>query len=150
MRPASSIAIGPARTDDLTQVVALLARHHLPEAGLAAHADTLIVARDAHRVVGSAALELYGAVALLRSVVVDDARRGTGLGQRLTAAALDLARARGVRTVYLLTETAAGFFPRFGFAPIARDAVAPAIRGSVEFTTACPDSATAMALTIAD
>ena len=49
-----------------------------------------------------------------------------------------------MRTVYLLTETAAEFFPRFGFRPIARDTVDPAVRASVEFTSACPDTALVM------
>lgn len=127
-------------------MLALLARSDLPGDGLAEHAATLLVARDGDRVVGSAALELYGHAALLRSVAVDAERRGTGLGQRLTDAALDLARQRGVRAVYLLTETAAEFFPRFGFRTLARDAVDPAVRESVEFTTLCPASATAMVL----
>ncbi|HEY6208709.1 MAG TPA: hypothetical protein VIW28_06595, partial [Gemmatimonadales bacterium] len=69
-------------------------------------------------------------------------------GAALTATALDLARRRGVRTVYLLTETAAGFFPKFGFHPIPRPAVDPAVLGSAEFTTACPASALVMARTL--
>ena len=72
------------------------------------------------RVVGSAALEFYGKAALLRSVAVVAELRGAGLGHRLTGAALDLARQRGVTAVYLLTETAADFFPRFGFRPTQR------------------------------
>jgi len=141
--------IGSAHTRDLPEVLALLARSDLPGDGLAEHTATLLVAREGARIVGSAALELYGRAALLRSVAVEADQRGTGLGQRLTRAALDLARARGVATLYLLTETAADFFPRFGFRTIPRDAVDPAVRGSVEFTTLCPASATAMALELA-
>ena len=43
-------------------------------------------------------------------------------------------------TVYLLTETASGFFPRFGFHPTHRAAVDLAVQQSVEFTSACPAS----------
>ncbi len=100
-----------------------------------------MIARDGDEVVGSAALEPYGAAALLRSVAVDARLRGEGLGQRLTRAALDLARDRGVATVYLLTETAADFFARFGFHAIDRSAVDAAVQQSVEFTSACPASA---------
>jgi amino-acid N-acetyltransferase len=75
---------------------------------------------------------------------VDRARRGEGLGHRLTQAALDLAGAHGVNTVYLLTTTAGAFFPRFGFRQITRDQVNPAVQRSVEFTTVCPASAIAM------
>jgi amino-acid N-acetyltransferase len=99
------------------------------------------VARDGDAVVGSAALEVYGGAALLRSVAVDPARRGQGLGQRLTRTALDVARQQGIATVYLLTETAGDFFPRFGFRPTERAAVEPAVQQSVEFTSACPAGA---------
>src|SRR2546426_9100157 len=49
-----------------------------------------------------------------------------------------------IKSVYLLTETAGGFFPRFGFRAIPRDAVDPAVQRSVEFTSACPTSALVM------
>ncbi len=93
---------------------------------------------------GTAALEVYGTAALLRSVAVSSARRGRGLGQALTAAALDLARQHGVAAVYLLTETASAFFGQLGFRPIARAEVAAAVLSSAEFTTACPQSALVM------
>lgn len=116
----------------------------MPRAEIERHLDDAVVAREGARVTGCAAVERYGAAGLLRSVAVAQERRGSGLGMRLTTAALELARQRGVRTLYLLTETAAGFFPRFGFHPIARGEVAPAVRASVEFTSACPDTALAM------
>jgi amino-acid N-acetyltransferase len=146
MTTSHAIAIAQAGAADLPDVRALLARSRLPPDGLGAHVASTIVAKDGGRIVGSAALELYGRVGLLRSVAVDEARRGQGLGIRLTAAALDLARARGLRTVYLLTETAGGFFPRFGFRPVTRGDVDPAALQSVEFTTLCPASALVMAL----
>ncbi len=104
----------------LPQVLDLLTRCGLPQDGLAAHVADALVAVQAGRVVGSAALEHYGDAALLRSVAVDPAWRGQGLGDRLVAAALAHARTRGVADVYLLTETAADYFARRGFAPVAR------------------------------
>ncbi len=50
----------------------------------------------------------------------------------------------GVRTVYLLTETAAQFFLRLGFRPITRADVDSAVLRSTEFTTAYPASALVM------
>ena len=102
------------------------------------------MARQEPGVVGTAALELYGDAALLRSVAVATSLRGQGLGAALTVAALDLARRRGVRTVYLLTETAERFFPKFGFTAITRVEVEPGVLQSPEFTTACPTSALVM------
>ena len=145
--PASpSVTVSSATAADLPDILALLGRNRLPPDGLAAHVASTLVAKDGARVVGSAALELYGEVGLLRSVAVDEGVRGRGLGVRLTRAALELARARGLRTVYLLTETAGGFFPRFGFRPVVRGDVDPAALQSVEFTTACPARALVMAL----
>jgi amino-acid N-acetyltransferase len=138
--------VAPARPADLPDVLQLLALTKLPVAGIENHVATTLVARRQQRVVGCAAVEVYGNAGLLRSVAVDPEVQGQGLGQELTTAALDLARTRGVRTVFLLTTTAGEFFPRFGFRTITRAEVAPAVRRSVEFTTACPDTALAMAL----
>jgi amino-acid N-acetyltransferase len=106
------------------------------------------VALDHDQVIGSAALELYGPAALLRSVAVDREHRGQGLGQRLTRAALELGSARGVSNVYLLTETARGFFGRLGFQRIPREQAEPAVGESAEFKGACPATATCMALSL--
>lgn len=137
-----------AGDQELGAVLGLLRRNQLPDAGLAEHAANLLVAVESGRIVGSAALELYGDAALLRSVAVELPLRGRGLGVALTQAALDLARERGVRAVYLLTETAAKFFGRLGFRRIPRAEAEPAVGTSVEFTTACPASATCMVLSL--
>ncbi len=137
-------AISPARPADLPAILALLASHRLPEEGLREHIATALVARVGDQVVGCAAIEPYDGAGLLRSVAVAEPQRGTGLGIRLTEGAIELARARGIQALYLLTETAVGFFPRFGFRPIRRDEVAHAVRQSIEFTRACPASALAM------
>jgi amino-acid N-acetyltransferase len=139
-----SMTIEPAQSGDLPAILSLLERGGLPAAGLDQHLEAAVVAREGPRVLGCAAIELYGQAGLLRSVTVDPAARGLGLGIRLTEAALTLARGRGVRTLYLLTETAAQFFPRFGFRPIPREEVVAAVRRSVEFTEACAVTAQAM------
>jgi len=48
--------------------------------------------------------------------------------------------------VYLLTETAPGFFERLGFERVARGTFPEEVRASWEFTSGCCDSATAMKL----
>ncbi len=138
--------IAPARREELPQILELLDETGLPQDGLESHLSTTLVARLEGRVVGSAALELYGPAALLRSVVVRRNLRGAGLGGRLTEAALELSRNLAVAQAYLLTETADHFFPRFGFRPIPRSEVPLGVRSSVEFTAACPTSARAMVL----
>lgn len=134
-------AVDPARFD---QVLALLARSDLPEDGLIDHVATTLVAEEDGHIVGSAALELYGQAALLRSVAVDSRRRNQGIGQRLVGDILALATGRQVRWVYLLTESAVPYFVRLGFRTVDRADVAPAVKASVEFLTACPQSAHVM------
>ena len=126
-----------ALAGDLPAVEALLGSAGLPLDGVADAFVSGVVARDGGRVVGCAAVELHGAAALVRSVAVDPIERGHGLGSALVAAVEGLARDAGASAAYLLTETAEGWFPRFGYAPIARAEAAPAIGRSVEFTAAC-------------
>ena len=138
------MAITRGSEEDLPDILALLRQSALPAAGIEQHLDATLVARDGAKLVGCAAVEIYGSVGLLRSVAVASAQRGAGLGQELTLAALDLARRRGVGTIYLLTTTAGQFFPRFGFAAIPRSEMDPALQKSEELRGACPASAVAM------
>jgi amino-acid N-acetyltransferase len=137
-------AIEPARPEDLDSVDRILAHHRLPLVGLREHLATMLVARENAAVVGSAALELYEDGALLRSVAVAPGREHGGLGRTLTEAALRLAINLHAPAVFLLTTTAEHYFPRFGFVLIDRTEVPASVQASVEFTSACPSSATVM------
>jgi arsenate reductase len=141
--------IEPAVDADLEALEALLAAVELPTVGLREHLSAALVAREGDAIVGCVALERYGTRALLRSLAVAPARQHEGLGRRLTAAALDLARQHHVTALYLLTTTAARFFIRhFGFRAVARSEVPIAVQQSIEFAGACPATAQAMALEV--
>ncbi len=133
-----------ARPADAADVLRLLDQNHLPIDGLADHLATTVVARHNDRIVGSAALEIYPDGALLRSVAVAPELQGHGLGRELTDAAIRLARDLHVPAIYLLTTTAERYFPKFGFERIQRADVPPTVQTSIEFTSACPSSATVM------
>ena len=137
--------VEPAGSLDVDPLCALLAAAQLPTEGFAEHRQTALVAREAAEIIGCVALERYGNMALLRSLVVTPRRRGEGVGQQLTRAALDLARQHGVMAVYLLTTTAADFFAsHFGFRPVGRAEVPVTVQQSVEFVGACPQTAQPM------
>lgn len=139
---ADDIRVRPAAAGDLPAVRGLLAAAQLPPDGLEDQFPAAFaVAEQAGTVVGAAGVETHGDDGLLRSVVVDVALRGRGLGERLTLERLAWARQRGLASVWLLTTTAAAFFPRLGFAPSERAAAPEALRKSKEFTGACPASA---------
>ena len=86
----------------LSAAIELLKQANLPTEDLtAAHCESFFYAGPASRPTGLVGLEILGDVALLRSLVVDPARRGTGEGTALLRHAEKQARARGVRTLYL-------------------------------------------------
>lgn len=140
--------IGPLRAEDRAAVHALLRAHELPLEGFDASHVVALVAKSEGVVIGSAAIEIYGRCGLLRSVAVAPEHQGRALGSELTRAAIDLAHTRGLEALYLLTETASGFFPKFGFTAVSRVAIPDEVKSSVEFTTACPASAQAFRLSL--
>jgi amino-acid N-acetyltransferase len=140
------IDLRKARLEDLEVVEGLLEGAGLPTAGVAEALGRFVVMESAGEVVGVAGLEVHGRDGVLRSVAVASSFQRAGLGRRLTERVVEDARRAGLRRVYLLTETAADYFPRYGFRRIAREDASPEVQGSVEFREACPASAVAMAL----
>lgn len=145
-------SLRPAAPTDRAAVERLLAGADLPTAGvdelLAKHPADFIVADDPARpgeLAAVAGLEVRGDTALLRSVAVRPDWRAHGLGQALVRRVVCRAEERGLRALYLLTMTAEHYFPRFGFERVERGAVPAEIAATLEFRSACPASATAMA-----
>ena len=141
--------VRPAGPGDVDAAAALLTASRLPLQGFRENAGNLLVISDGSGVLGCVELEIYGSAALLRSLAVAPARRGRGLGERLTREALALASRRGAREVFLLTETAEGFFPRFGFVSADRAKAPVALFASEELRSACPASAVMMRRSLA-
>jgi ribosomal protein S18 acetylase RimI-like enzyme len=86
-------------------------------------ATVLLVARVDGRIVGSLTLALFriptGMRAWIEDVVVDESARGHGVGDALNRAALEIAAARGARTIDLTSrpsrEAANRLYRRLGF-----------------------------------
>ena len=136
--------IEPAADRDAVAVESLLAEAGLPLDGAREALALGVVGRVDGRIVAAAAIERYGDAGLLRSVVVDAAARGTGLGQEIVSAAEARARSVGISELYLLTETAAAWFPRLGYEETERSTAAAKVGASVEFTTVCRDTGVPM------
>jgi amino-acid N-acetyltransferase len=135
-----------ARPGDREGIEQLLIARGLPTTGAPAHLGAFVVAEEGPALVGCAGIERYGDVGLLRSVAVSEAVAGAGLGTELVAWSLQLARQLGLRSLFLLTTTAADYFSRFGFQPIPRDALPTSLAQSEQLRGACPATATAMRL----
>jgi amino-acid N-acetyltransferase len=93
---------------------------------------------------GLVGLEIYGSDALLRSLVVGENARATGLGSALTDHAEQYAASKGVRSIYLLTTTAETFFQRLGYERIERSQAPASIERTREFASLCPASSAFM------
>lgn len=136
----------PAVAADLDAVRAILRAAGLPTDGVADQfGPGWAVARNETGVLlGAAGVERYGNSGLLRSVAVLPAWRGSGVGSALARDRIAWARAQGLDALYLLTDTAAEYWPRFGFHTIVRHEAPAAVRASIEWTHVCPQSAVAM------
>jgi amino-acid N-acetyltransferase len=124
----------------------LLRSSNLPADDLNFEKDLLVGYYEGDDLVGTGGLEIYGPYALLRSLSVKLGIRGKSVGSTIAEFLLEEARKRKLKAIYLLTETAHGFFEKKGFRDIQRDEVPAEVKRSSEFTTVCPVSAAAMVL----
>lgn len=146
-RAYSIRAAGPA---DRTTVEELLEVSTLPTAGVPQSLEGFLVAECNDGVIGTVGLERYGDVGLLRSAAVVKAWQGKGVGRSLVEQVLSSARRSELRGIYLLTTTAEGYFPYFGFTRVERKSVPEQVQRSVEFAEACPASAAVLYLEFPD
>jgi amino-acid N-acetyltransferase len=126
---------------DLKEIHALLRGAGLMTEGVEAGARDFLVGREDGRIVAVAGLEDYTTAGLLRSVAVAPDRRDRGLAQTLIKILISRSKNRGHHAIYLFTDTAAGYFSRFGFRRIDRTELAPDIMGSDQFKNHCASSA---------
>jgi amino-acid N-acetyltransferase len=126
-------------------VVKLLEAQGLPFSDITAeHLEHFLYAGPDGSLTGMVGVEMYGAVGLLRSLVVVDDARTQGLGSALVQQAERYAVARQVSALYLLTTTAEKFFERRGYQRVDRTQAPPAIQATVEFASLCPASSAFM------
>jgi UDP-N-acetylmuramate: L-alanyl-gamma-D-glutamyl-meso-diaminopimelate ligase len=98
-------------------------------------------------IVGCVGLEVFGEDAVLRSLAVRPAARGTGYGWMLADTVIARARLFGVRRIYLVTENATDFFAaKHGFRVVDLSTVATEVASSVTFRSQRARSSIAMRL----
>jgi len=145
----SKMRIEPATQADMAEVYALLESEGLPTGDLADGICNLIVMRDKDGgIAGVGGIEFYGNQALLRSLCVKPEFRGKGIGTRLTAALVRMARAQGCKEAFVLTETAEGFARQRGFTVVNRSQVKGPVTESSQFRAACPATATVLRMNL--
>ncbi|AKD53863.1 arsenic resistance N-acetyltransferase ArsN2 [Spirosoma radiotolerans] len=143
-----AIHIETAKPDEKETIVALLEQGDLLTEDLPAGLPHFVIAKYEETPVGVAGLESFGSVGLLRSVAVDPAHQGKGIAAQLIDRLLATADASHLAELYLITNTADGYFTRYGFAPVSREAVPQAIQQTQQFSGLCPSSAIVMKRTL--
>jgi len=108
------------------------------------HPDNFFVATDNGRLTGVIGLEIYGDYGLLRSLAVVSEYRNKGIAGKLMEQLESIAKSKGLKELYLLTETAPGYFERKGFQKVTRNEVPEELKTSSEFSHVCPASAIVM------
>ena len=135
-------------TNHRQSIVSLLSTEKLPVDDLPAVLDDFIVATLNDEVIGVAGLEVYGDYGLLRSLAVSPALRGQGIANKLLQQIEALAGTKGLKAIYLLTETAPEYFDRKNYTKITRADIPAQVQQSSEFSYACPQSAIVMKKTL--
>jgi amino-acid N-acetyltransferase len=139
-----------ANDADLAAIRVLLEEAGLPTSDLEATKPNFTLLREHGAIVAAGALQRFGSLALLRSVVVAPDRRGAGLGVIIVHELEKVASAVRVRQLFLLTQTAREFFAHQGYRVIERNEAPQDVQGSEEFRSLCPTSATCMTKVLSD
>lgn len=144
----NQVSLRQAGASDWPAVEALLLANQLPTEGARAHLSTYVLAVSNGEVVGCAGAEVYGSVALLRSVAVAPGLHKQGVGRLLLQTMLQQARARDIASLHLLTVTAPEYFAQYGFKRAKLEDAPASLKASAEFQGACPAWAAFMSLTL--
>lgn len=128
--------------DDL-RLAALLRATGLPADDLKAARFIGFAAPEA-ALLAAGGLARHGPDGLMRSIAVSPDHRGRGLGHAIASRLMRLARGEAIPSLFLLTDSAQGFFATLGFEPVARAEVPAAVREASQFRNGVCAAAQAM------
>lgn len=116
------------QSSNLDEIVPLLGGCGLPVSDIFSSQQPLFFGLcSASSILAVVGLELFGPVALLRSLAVSPAYRGRGLARELVVFAER-------------TTNASDFFAKLGYVPFFRSSAPPAIQSASQFSGLCPAS----------
>lgn len=145
LRVGRDIAIEEAGAADFPAIVDLLTRSGLPVEGVRPDAGTYYIAK-AGSMLGVLGVETCATAAVLRSFAVEPAARKAGIGKVLVEHVLAKLKTSGYADLYLLTNTAEGYFANYGFTDTGRGQLPAEVLSSAIFTADCCASCSCKAL----
>jgi amino-acid N-acetyltransferase len=132
-------------TKQLTEILEHLTTCELPTTDVTSSNSILFFGLHADdKLVGLVGLEVYGSVALLRSLAVAPGKRKHGMGKSLVEFAEAYAAKHGIESLYLLTTTAKVFFSKLGYSNASRETAPSPIKTTSQFSSLCPSSSAFM------
>lgn len=124
-------------------VIELLLQQNLPVTDIDVNKQ-LYVLKEGANIIGTAGLEIFDSVALLRSISISKDEQGKGYGKNIVDQMEKRALENGINCLYLLTTTAKDFFQKQGYSAVHRTDVPASVQQTTEFTSLCPASAIVM------
>jgi tRNA (cmo5U34)-methyltransferase len=140
----ATLSLQVVTKDQRPRFKAMLQEFDLPTEGVEDEGHWFFLCGPNEEILGTAGLEVYHSVGLLRSVCIPKAHQGQGLGQFIVSRLEQEALRQGLKDLFLLTTAARDFFLRQGFSEITRSEVPQVIKQTQEFQSLCPDSAAVM------
>jgi amino-acid N-acetyltransferase len=128
---------------DVASLIPLIASGELPPIFLEPFVDGFLIVEHNGRPIGCGGVEFYGPDAVIRSVVVDPAARGLGLGLDIARLLEDDAWKSDAKDVYLFTMHAHDFWKRIGYRDLPLDEWPQMVRENwqYQFVSQFPDAA---------
>jgi amino-acid N-acetyltransferase len=140
----SNYQIKKAKKNDLGEVFSLLQSLSLPTEGIEDHLNNFYLIKDKDKIIGTGGIEIYDEAGLIRSIAVNPKYQKKGLGRKIIEYLLKNAKKKGVKELFLLTDTVPKLYEKFGFNYIKRENANSKIEQSEEFKGSCPNTADLM------
>lgn len=138
------LIINFATDSDWSNIEQLLKDCGLPAKNIRNIKAKFLIIKKNTELIAVGALEKKRQHALLRSIAVAAPHRNQNFGIQLVNNLMKYAELKKVKTLYLLTETAADFFQKLGFQHIDRSLVPAPIQQTSEFSDCCCQQASCM------
>jgi amino-acid N-acetyltransferase len=135
--------INEVNQNGFSEALALIKKNGVPTEDIST-STKLFSLIEANEIVGTAGIEFYNKVALLRSLAVAETYRSKGIGGKLVEHIEKFAKQNAVKELILLTTTASDYFSKRAYQTIERRNVPEEIKKSSEFSSTCPSSAVIM------
>lgn len=129
-----SIVIRIAEEKDLLPVQRLVAKAGLSDQGIEHQInDFLVVENEKKQIIGTVGIERLGLDGLLRSLVMASESWNAKIGLNFLELALAFAKQRGVKTLYLLTNSSIPFFEHIGFEEVKEEEIPEHLKKTSHF-----------------